>query len=160
MKQKTFFTMLFMLYSLIQLQAQQTVAVAGGDATGSTGKISYSIGQTGYSSTSGSNGSSSQGVQQAFEISTLGANSFPEIILSMVVYPNPTTTVVNLKIENYNYQSLAYELYNINGKLLDYKKIDNNQTAIQMEDLAPAIYFLKISEENELIKTFKIIKNN
>jgi hypothetical protein len=160
MKQKTCITMLFMLYSLIQLQAQQAVLVAGGNATGTSGKISYSIGQTIYSSAVGPNGSSSQGVQQAFQITTLGAESFPEIALSMVVYPNPTTTVVNLKIENYNYQSLAYELYNINGKLLEQKKIDNNQTPIQMENLAPGIYFLKISEENELIKTFKIIKNN
>jgi Secretion system C-terminal sorting domain len=152
--------MLFMLYSLIQLQAQQAVLVAGGNATGASGKISYSIGQTIYSSAIGSNGSSSQGVQQAFQITTLGADSFPEIALSMVAYPNPTTSLVNLKIENYNYHSLAYELYNSNGKLLENKKINSNQTAIQMESFAPAIYFIKITEENELIKTFKIIKNN
>jgi hypothetical protein len=47
----------------------------------------------------------------------------------------------------------------MNGKLLESKKITGNQTSIVMSNLVPATYFVKVTESNKEVKTFKIIKN-
>ena len=125
--------------------------------------MSYSIGQIDYISASGFNGSTSQGLQQPFEISTLNGAEFTQINLKTTVYPNPTTAFVNLKIDSYesfNIESMSYQLVDLNGKEIANQKIDTSETQISLENLAAAIYFLKVSENNKTIKTFKIIKNN
>ena len=47
----------------------------------------------------------------------------------------------------------------MNGKLIESKKVENNETSIVMSNLVPATYFLKVIQDNKEIKTFKIIKN-
>jgi len=47
----------------------------------------------------------------------------------------------------------------MNGKLLESKKIEGNQTSIVMSNLEPSAYFVKVTEGNKEVKTFKIIKN-
>lgn len=152
---------LFLLFSFIFFlkgNAQQSVNAGGGDATGSNGKVSYTIGQIDYVSATGSNGSVSQGVQQPLEIFTLGKDDFPNIILQATVYPNPTTSVINLKIDNYSLDNLQYNLYDILGKNIANEKITNEETSISMENLPNANYFLQVLENNKTLKTFKIIK--
>ena len=54
---------------LTVLQAQNTIPASGGNATGTGGSVSYTVGQIVYTKSAGSNGSSAQGVQQPYEIS-------------------------------------------------------------------------------------------
>ena len=81
------------------------------------------------------------------------------ISLSFSVYPNPTIDFLILNVGNYKIQNLLFELYDINGKKLENKKLENNETTISMENIASGIYFLKVIESNNELKTFKIIKN-
>lgn len=60
---------LFMIMPLL-LYGQQAVLGGGGEATGSGGTVSYSIGQIAYTS-KGAGGTVSEGVQQAFEVTNL-----------------------------------------------------------------------------------------
>jgi hypothetical protein len=53
-----------LLLGLGGLQAQETPAATGGEATVSGGTVSYSVGQVVYTSAKGRNGSAAQGVQQ------------------------------------------------------------------------------------------------
>ena len=152
-----FFLFSFLLF--LKANAQQSLNAAGGDATGSNGKISYSIGQIDYVSATGSNGSVSQGVQQPFEIFTLGTDDFPNIILQAIVYPNPTSSNINLIIENYSIDNLHYNLYDIQGRSIANQKITQQGTNITMENLQSANYFLQVFDNNKTLKTFKIIKN-
>jgi Secretion system C-terminal sorting domain len=158
---KTKKLLLLMLFGfLIQnVQAQKDLVASGGNATGIGGKVSYSIGQVAYTTAIGSGGTVNQGVQQPFEIVTLGTDNFPEITLSMSVYPNPTTSLVNLKVDNFNYENLSFFLCDITGKQLQSQKITAGETQIQMEDFPQAVYFLNVSDGNKSLKTFKIIKN-
>lgn len=48
--------------------AQNSTVSTGGDAKGKTGTTSYSVGQLFYASAFSENGSSTPGVQQAYEI--------------------------------------------------------------------------------------------
>lgn len=145
---------------LTGLQAQEAIPATGGNASGSGGSVSYSIGQVVYTTNTGTNGSAAQGVQQPFEISVItGLEEAKEINLSCSAYPNPTTDFLNLKVENYDNTNLSYQLFDMNGKLLETKKLEGNQTSIVMNDLVPATYFLKVIDNNKEVKIFKIIKN-
>jgi hypothetical protein len=141
--------------------AQQTVSSSGKEASGTGGTVSYTVGQVVYTTNTGTNGSVTQGIQQPFEISVVsGLKEAYDISLEFAVYPNPATDFVKLKIENYEFENLRYHLYDINGRLLQSKKVEVKETTILIELLSQAAYFLKVTDKNRVIKTFKIIKNN
>ena len=145
---------------LTGLQAQTSVNATGGDASGSGGSASYSVGQVVYITNTGTNGSVAQGVQQPFEISVVTAiEEAKGINLSVSAYPNPTTDYLTLSIEELEISNVSYQLYDMNGKLIQSEKIIGNQTSIVMSNLVPATYFVKVIQGNKEVKTFKIIKN-
>lgn len=152
-------TLLFMLFWLPKLIAQEAKVTSGGNATGSGGTASYSIGQVAYKTQTGTNGIVTQGVQQPFEIVTLSGVEFTTISLEAIVYPNPTVSIVNLNIKNYPIDNMNYQLFDFRGRLLSDNKILNEETIIDLERYAAATYLLKVSSNNKELKTFKIIKN-
>lgn len=158
---KTKLQLLFVLFcfSITNVNGQESLLSSGGNASGSGGTSSYSVGQITYTSDVGSNGSVSQGVQQPFEIFILGVDEFPEIKV-MMVFPNPTTEVITLKTGSYTSEALQYVLFDLNGREVKSQKITQSVTQIHLENLPPTIYFLKVLDQNKLLKTFRIIKNN
>ena len=152
-------TLLFVFGLVFLAQAQQTVPATGGDASGSGGSASYTVGQLVYTTNIGANNSLAQGVQQVYEISTLGVDDLNEVQLEYLVYPNPTIDKLTLKIQNFNNDDLSYQIYDINGRILKMDKLMNNTTSISMMHLPSAIYFLRVISGQQPIKTFKIIKN-
>jgi len=145
---------------LTGLQAQESVNATGGDALGSGGSASYSVGQVVYTTNTGTNGSVAQGVQQPYEISVVTAIEQAKCInLSVSVYPNPTTDYLTLSIGEFDISNLSYQLYDISGKLLQNEKNIGNQTSISMSNLVPATYFVKVIQGNKEVKVFKITKN-
>jgi Secretion system C-terminal sorting domain len=143
------------LISILSFAQQATVA-SGKNASGSGGSLSYTVGQIVYTTNSGTNGSLAQGVQQPFEISTLGTDEFPNVSLS--AFPNPTSNALTLSLENYDTTNLNYELFDINGRLIKSNKINGNQTQIDMAGNATGTYLLIINDKSKKLKTFKIIK--
>jgi hypothetical protein len=160
MMKTTMIILLFFGVFISKTQAQQSVNTSGGNAIGTGGTVNYSVGQIDYTSTSGTGGTVSQGTQQAYEIFTLGTDDFSNINLTMMVYPNPTPSMVNLKIEDYTLENLKYSLFDIQGRQIESKKITQDETQIQMGNLVSAIYFINVIDNNKILKTFKIIKNN
>ena len=49
-------------------------------------------------------------------------------------------------------QSILYQLYDIQGKVLQNQKITGYRTSIDMNNLVPATYFVKVIEENKAVK--------
>ena len=140
------------------LHAQQSINTTGGDATGSGGSVSYSVGQVAYTAISNSNGSVNQGVQQPYEFYTNSIDENTYISLKMSVYPNPTIAFVTLRIYHPNPENYTFQLYDINGKLLADQKISKPETSVPMENLTAATYFLNIYSNSKALKSFKIIK--
>ena len=149
----------FLLLSLGGLYAQEAVLATGGEGSGSGGTVSYSIGQVVYTTIIGTNGSAAQGVQQPYEITIITGIEVPEINLELSAYPNPTTDFLNLKIGNYDHVKLSYQLYDMQGKLLEDKDIVERGTTLKMQSLPTSTYFLQVTGMQKLVKTFKIIKN-
>lgn len=139
-------------------QAQESVNVSGGDVTGSGGSVSYSIGQIDYITNTGSSGSVAQGVQQPYEIFTIGIEE-SELNISLSVFPNPTTDNLNLQITEYNNEKLRYRLFDFQGKLLRDEQITTQQTQINAASLPSATYFIYVvNQVNKQVQSFKIIK--
>jgi len=142
------------------LQAQETVTTAGGEASGSGGTASYTVGQVFYTTQTGTNGNTvAQGVQQPYEISVVtGIEEAKDINLSVSVYPNPATDYLSIKVENYETVNLQYMIFDINGKLLQTVKATGQETKIEINNLVVGNYFVKVLDNKKVIKTFKVIK--
>ncbi len=100
-----------------------------------------------------------QGVQQPYEISVVTAIENTEgIILEYKVYPNPAHGLIRLIINPFDDGHFRYCLFDINGILLQDKKVISEETEISLESLNPAVYFLKVLKDNKEVKVFKIVK--
>jgi hypothetical protein len=151
--------MAFILLGLGGLHAQESPTAAGGDASGSGGTAAFSVGQVVYTVNTNASGTVSQGVQQAFEIFTLSIKE-TELNISLKAFPNPTVNNLTLQISDYKNEKLSYQLYDIQGRLLNNGQIVAQQTNIEMTSLPTAIYFINVvNQENQKVQSFKIVKN-
>lgn len=140
-------------------QAQESSNASGGDASGSGGSVAYSVGQVVYTTNTNGSESVSQGVQQTYEISDVGIKE-TELNISLVAFPNPTAENLTIEISDYNNEKLKFQLYDMQGKLLNSGDIVAKQTQIDMLNLSRASYFVNVlNEENIKVQSFKIIKN-
>jgi hypothetical protein len=141
------------------LFGQQAVLTAGADVAGTGGTVSYSVGQVVCQTHTGTSGSVTEGVQQPYEISVLSSiKATTGITMTCSAYPNPTADYLILKVENYAFDNLRYQLFDMQGKLLESKIITSDQTNIPMNAFTPATYLLKVIHPNNEITTFSIIK--
>ena len=147
----------FSVFATQFMYSQQAIPASGGAATGSGGTSSYTVGQMVYTTNTGS-GTVSQGVQQAFEFQTLSNPALTTVNLSAVIYPNPTSDYVVLKISETTLGNLSYRVIDINGKVISHRNITNGDTQINMQQLPVGMYILKVIQSNQELKTFKIIK--
>lgn len=145
--------------SIGKIRAQSSTVASGGDASGSGGKVSYTVGQTNYITETGSNGVVTQGMQQPYEILIISGLDKTTINMTASVYPNPTDGYVILSIDNETVRNLTYTLFDVAGNTIRQKKVNSNQTQIQLSDLAEGVYFIKVLQGESEMKTFKIIKN-
>lgn len=148
-----------LLFLSVVTLAQQGVITAGGNATGSGGSASYTVGQVAWNIYTGTNGSVLQGIQQPYEISVISGIEDFDITLNFVVYPNPTTGVVTLDINDTESNGLMYQLYSMPGVLLQEKNVESVETEINLEPYSSSIYFLRVIKDQIVIKLFKIVKN-
>ena len=153
------FILMVICFGISGVRAQNAVISAGTNASGSGGSNSYSVGQIVYTTATGSNGTSNHGVQQPYEIFTVGIDANPGINLQLTVYPNPTPSQVTLNIGSRDPANMNCCLYDSRGILLKTQMIREQLTEIPMEDLVPGIYVLKVLDGQSLLRTFKIIKN-
>ncbi len=143
------------------LFAQSGNVAAGGNASGTGGTVSFSIGQVFYVSPSSPSYNLVQGLQQPFEISTVTGldQSIKGIDLLASVYPNPASETLTLKVENGKWFNLSYVLFDMAGREITRGKVESEDTKVDVSSLALGQYFLKVSEESQLVKTFQILKS-
>lgn len=140
------------------IYGQESSNASGGDAIGSGGTIAYSIGQVVYTTNTSTNGSVAQGVQYAYEIFSVGIKE-TALNISLTVFPNPTTENLTLQISDYNNEKLSYQLFDLQGKLLNYGQVTTQQTEINTTSLPSATYFINVvNQENKKLQSFKIVK--
>jgi hypothetical protein len=130
----------------------------GGNAVGSGGSASFSIGQVLYTTHADAEGSIAQGVQQAFEFSTFTGTDETTTGTDISVFPNPANDYLILEVADFENKQLQYQLLDINGRILADQIVTAHQVSITTTLLIPGTYFLKIMADKAEIKTFKIVK--
>ena len=163
---------LLLLFGVLNssLKGQQAIPATGGNATGSGGSVSFSVGQVVYTTKQSSGGIISEGVQQSYEISVIsGVGDEKTITLFCSVYPNPVVSDLTLRVDENIIHPLAYQLYTIDGKFIQYAAIVSSETTIAMGSLSTGLYLLRIVETKStvapsssslrVVKIFKIVKN-
>jgi len=68
-----------LLFATHFMYSQETIPASGGEATGSGGTVSYTVGQLVYNTYADATGSVAQGIQQPYELLTLNDDEAPEI---------------------------------------------------------------------------------
>ena len=142
----------------VATQAQENTNSSGGNSSNNSGSVSFSIGQIVYTTNTNASGSINQGVQQPYEILTLGHKE-TESNLSVILFPNPTINYLTIEISDYKEENLSFNMYDIQGKIITKGKISSDRTFVNTINLPPATYFLKITNtNNKIIQSFKILK--
>ena len=158
MKNNSKLTLLVLLcMSAGSIYGQESSNTSGGNAAGSGGTVAYSIGHVAYTYESGANGNSNQGVQQPYEIYSVGIDE-EDIAISLTAFPNPTTDILTLQFDAFTTQNASFQLVDQAGKIIQEKKISNVSTSFNLSNEVSGIYYLNINSESKNIKTFKIIK--
>lgn len=75
----------------------------------------------------------------------------------IMIYPNPAKNQVVAKISNINYQGLQILVYDIQGRLQKTKKLEIDNSMINISDLNPGVYFLKIVDNVKILKMDRLI---
>jgi predicted FMN-binding regulatory protein PaiB len=73
-----------------------------------------------------------------------------------ILYPNPASDYINIKLNGISTDKL--EICDITGKVLLSQTITNDYQQMQIRDLKRGMYFLKIYDKNQNIKTLKFVK--
>jgi len=153
------FLCLYFLFAI--LHAQKNTVAGGGEATGSGGTVSFTVGQIDYNTQSSSGiGTISEGIQQPYEIYFVGIEEESDKDLQFNLYPNPTTDKLYINFSGEVPINLTYNLFSMKGELLVQGQIISNKTEIFFEQMPASTYLLRVNDSKEIVKTFKIIKNN
>lgn len=134
--------------------AQKNTVSTGGDASGSNGSVSYTVGQIDYLYVDNGTHNANAGVQQPFEFYAVGID---ELQFVTSLYPNPTHDQLHLNIDQPN--NLSCKIYDAAGKLVHELFNLSNENIIDVQEWAKGNYNLVLLNENEPIETVKIIKH-
>jgi len=146
-----------LLFWFSKISAQQVVANAGGSLQSTSGTISFTLGEVVIDTKSNANGAITQGFHQTKLIIT-AINNISNSDFGVIVYPNPTSNLVFLKVEKGNFKKINYSLYDANGKLLVNNVVTSSEVEIPFENYSPSVYYLKVNSEGKEVQTFKIVK--
>ena len=160
---KKFYSLIFIMLGVMTAYAQSAIVSVGGDAQGNGGSVSYTVGQVAVQTVANSNGSVSvaEGVQQPYEIMTVGVDDYPQIVLDAVVYPNPTDNLAQLRLNGFEIPAAGLRaiLYDGNGKQLQSVIVSDDLTAFQIGQYATGTYFLELRDGKRVLKTFKVVRS-
>ena len=160
MKKFIIFTILLSIAGIVA--AQSAIVPVGGDASSSSGSVSYTVGQIAVQTVANSGGSISvaEGVQQPYEIQAVGVDDYPQITLNAVVYPNPTENLAQLQLNGFEIPAdgLRASLYDSRGKLLQVIAVTDDLTSFQIGQYATGTYYLELLDGKRVLKTFKVVR--
>ncbi|WP_205727641.1 T9SS type A sorting domain-containing protein [Flavobacterium crocinum] len=142
-------------------EIMETIIPSGSSATGSSGTVTYSIGQVFYTYIGvESVYNVAQGIQHQEKDSSLDTPDIEKPTTQIVAFPNPTIDYVNISMTGLELEGQkSYKLYDIQGRLLKQNVINQTEAQVSFNYLSPSIYILVVYNNSQILKSFKIIKN-
>ncbi|MEI6765483.1 MAG: T9SS type A sorting domain-containing protein [Bacteroidota bacterium] len=154
------------VFCLGQSVERQVVATGGGSYTnGTTLAIDYTIGEIVISTISGSGSILTQGFQQPMPGSLVSVPENTEPAEDVLVFPNPANEQLHISISKPGAQPYEIAMMDQLGRLVYYERgftavLGGLTISLPVAHLATGTYFIRITSENRIVKTVKILKIN
>jgi len=146
--------------ALGQITQSQLLSTAGNTYVNANIQLDWSIGECITQTYNSGSYMMTQGFQQGnFNVS--GIEDL-RTDLDIVVFPNPTQKTIIIKWKDYDTYAQCQnqvEIIDISGKIMLSKKLFSSELALDLSGFIPGVYILSIRQDNQLTKSFKIIKN-
>lgn len=140
-----------------QMLYPEVMSCFGGHAQNQTLQLTWTAGEPMYETVSNNDNILTQGFNQTVYVSLV--TDIVQIAgFDLRVYPNPTVSVVHIEILQPMPDNIELNLYDMNGKMLIKQKTNNNVHQLNIAHLAAGMYLLNITDNNKVVKTFKIQK--
>jgi Secretion system C-terminal sorting domain len=97
-----------------------------------------------------------QGFQQA-EINIIKTDDFAQDV-ELTFFPNPTTQLVNYKLDKGLIEQGELYLFSMNAQLIATFPLNKEGGTIDLSHLADGTYVLSVKNQHNLLKSFQIIK--
>ncbi len=152
--------------AISQTASPELVSSSGDSFSNATYQLDWSIGECVTATHSAGDYVITQGFHQNTYVITAVEDLRPEI--EMTVYPNPTNDIVSLKVESSKVypvgnsnrvESMQYTVTDLSGKVLEQGEILSTLQTLNFTNYSVGTYLISISRNNQLIKSFQIIKN-
>ena len=79
--------------------------------------------------------------------------------MSIKLYPNPVEDILQISFENYIRKFKMIEVISLSGQIIKSYKTSEQSFSIDMTGINKGLYFIRIYDDNNIKKTFKIIRN-
>ena len=142
-----------------QTLTPEVYATSGNYFTNTNSSLSWTLGECVIETYSSTNNILTQGFQQSkFSITSIEENTNNSFFV--LAYPNPTNSFINICTESTEVGKMKVELLDIAGKLIHSETFQNN-LQLNLSEYSSSVYFIRVCDENNnSIKTFKLIKTN
>ncbi len=155
--------MLIGTMSYAQLIAPQSVNSGGTKMTQANGSLSFTVGELVVLSQTDSQGNTlGSGFAAGATLTTVNVTETDASILDVKVYPNPTSDLVNIRINHSSIEQVVVSITDLQGKEVyngKYAAI-SNVIGINTAAYATGTYMLTLKNlNNQLLGTYKIIKH-
>lgn len=143
-----------------QTLSPELISSSGDSFNNTSYQLDWSIGECVTASHSAGTFIITQGFHQNTYIITATEDLAADI--DMFVYPNPTSNFITVnfaKVLNFGKVSMVLTVSDNNGKVLLQEKISEQEKQLDFSAYTSGVYFLTLTKENQIIKSFKIIKN-
>jgi len=145
--------------SVAEVCAQQTVLPAGGDATGSSGSVSWSLGQVDYTANNSSGGTVSQGVQQPIEFLILATAEKDPVTRSISAMPNPASDGITVQLSTPPTSAATYRLVDLHGQEVATGRFTGTSAYVPLAGLAAATYLIHVVQGGSETSVLRVIKH-
>ena len=139
------------------LMAQEVITTCGSQNSSGSNQVYWTIGEVAVSTLNSGSITLTEGFHQT-NLAISSIKQLTEIPFKILAYPNPVSDEITLKIEEYKVDNLTYHLFNIEGKELSSKAIEDTETKIDFTALPAATYLLRVSDNKKDQVIITIIK--
>ena len=153
---KTYFTLVFTCLMLHSVNAQSNILTAGGDASSSTGSVSYSIGQIDFKYTSSADYSVSEGVQQTYSFDTALSIDDIQYDFQLSIWPNPSADEMNMEYTTSYDLPLSLTVTDVKGAIVANRSVTQGQYSFNVNTWAVGTYYVNLNN-GEAVKIIKPI---
>ena len=138
------------------LKAQADLLPAGGEASGTVGTVSFSVGQVAAGAHVGAGGSVQEGVQQPFtDLSTSTPEGDP---VQARLWPNPATGFLLIELSALPGPDLEYQLFDEAGRQLLSSPVSGPRTTLPIDRLAPGTHLVVLLDRGTVVGSLPFIK--